>query len=775
MSFSTSDKAVSFELWEQKLEYNKIEFALWQLSESFEIKVKQDTETIINKRTNGVPYKVSYVNGQPVNDICPYSWESLEYVRKTIKETGAVVNGLFAKYGINLTPNWTEINKHWLSSVERLEKTFGDALGKATQAALNNQAYKYQQAYDEELSKDFGLSFGILSSSLVNHLIYAAQSAAKEKKDHERAERVANEAMSNSHVDITVRIFSSVYPIYVDSLEPAMQKLLGEYYAYIVSLFSKELGYNYDDIAERFNLDKSFDILDNGEISKETLISALEKNPNNGVIIGYAIQYGYLDTELCAFGHNSSPMFLNRLKNWAIARLSEIYKAGKLFNKPLINDENRIIINGLKTFYSYKQPRLEKCQDWQDILMGAFTQDVAKHLTEMGEIAVAKSNMLIPAEFDKLAKSGKKFYLDSESKSLFVCLYHELYFNGAYTSASFLDLKAPFTVEDIDNSLKDINEKITARLDEINRQAEERRKQEEARKEAFRIAEIERKEKIKKTTKKLAAIITPIIAVFLVFVILLTTVIIPTNKYNQALTSIENKNYSKAIDLFSELGDYKDSKKQIEKILTDNPVYKFYKANIGDIITLGNYEQDANLQNGKEIIEWKIITIKNNRVLLLSKYCIEYLQYHSEDIAMTWEQSDLRDWLNNNFYNQSFSNNEKSLILEVLNETPDYNDLRFVEGGNNTYDKVFLLSAKEVNQYTTKNERKTVATPYVKQKGIYVRDNDGNSPWCLRSPGAFENYVAYVNWTGDINYAPNFVYHYQGVRPAVWIDISSIN
>ena len=554
MSFRTSDKAVSFELWEQKLEYNKIEFALWQLSESFEIKVKQDTETIINKRTNGVPYKVSYVNGQPVNDICPYSWESLEYVRKTIKDTGAVVNELFAKYNINLTPNWAEINKHWLSNVERLEKTFGDALGKATQAALNNQAYKYQQAYDEELSKDFGLSFGILSSSLVNHLIYAAQSVAKEKKDHERAERVANEAMSNSHVDITVRIFSSVYPIYVDSLEPAMQKLLGEYYAYIVSLFSKELGYNYDDIAERFNLDKSIDILDNGEISKETLISALEKNPNNGVIIGYAIQYGYLDTELCAFGHNSSPMFLNRLKNWAIARLSEIYKAGKLFNKPLINDENRIIIDGLKTFYSYKQPCLEKCQDWQDILMGAFTQDVAKHLTEMGEIAVAKSNMLIPAEFDKLAKSGKKFYLDSESKKLFICLYHELSFDGAYTSVSFLDLKAPFTAEDIDSSLIELNEKIRVHSIELVKKEEiERKEREERQKEAQKQKEI-RDRKV----KKFALIITSIVAVIILFVVLLNSVIIPTSKYNNAIDLMNAGKYEEAIDAFEQMDGYKD-------------------------------------------------------------------------------------------------------------------------------------------------------------------------------------------------------------------------
>lgn len=776
MSFYISDKTVSIELWERKIEYDKIAFALFQLSETFEMRIANDSKIITDNRVNGKPIdNVKRVGTEVTVKPLPWIIDNFAYAQSVLDSTSKCVNSLFNEYGINLNPNWTEINKHWSKRIERLNTAYTNAVSEAVNAQIHNQQVRFQQAYNEELSRDSGLGFGIISNSLVSHLLYAAQSASKEVKDHERALKYANENSGENFADSMLALINVIYPFYMDNIEQNLIKILGEYYAYIVSLFSKELGYIYDDIEKQFNIDDSFSILDNGEISKDTLLSALEKNPNNGVVIGYAIQYGYLDRELCEYGHNSTPMFLRRLKNWAIARLSEIYKAGKLFNKPLINDENRIIINGLMDFYKVKYPKLEKCQDWQDILMGAFAQDVAKHLTDMGEIAVAKSNILIPTEFDKLARSGKKFYLNSESKSLFVCLYHELYFNGAYTSASFLDLKAPFMVEDIDRQIRELNEKLDMRSAEIVRQAEESRKAEEARKEALRKAEIERNEKIKKTAKKLTAIIAPIIAVFLAFIILQTTLIIPESKYKQAINASENKNYSKAIDLFAELGNYKNSKEQVERLLTDKPVYKFYKINIGDIVTLGQYEQDNNLQNGNEKIKWKVLSIEEDRVLLLSEYCIEYLQYHTEDGSITWENSVLRKWLNNSFYKQAFNSAENSIVLEVLNETPDYNDLRFIEGGNDTYDKVFCLSAKEVTQYTQKQDRKAIATAYAKSKGIYVRDNDGHSSWCLRSPGAFENYVAYVNWAGVINYAPSFVYHYQGVRPAIWVDIGDLD
>lgn len=495
----------------------------------------------------------------------------MEYVSKTIEEAGRCANEILTEYGIELNPNWKEINKQWLTEVDRLEKLFGDALGKATQAALNNQAYKYQQAYNEELSKDFGLSFGVLSSSLTAHLLYAAQSAAKERKDHARAERVASEVMQNSHADITAQIFASVYPIYVDSLEPTIQKLLSQYYAYIISIFSKELGCSYDDVIATFNFERSNDfILSKTESVKNNILRALQVDPNNGNVIGYAIRNGILDEELCEYGKNAAPNFGITLKKWAISALSEIHTAGKLFNKPLITDENKGIITGLKTYYKYQCTNLEKCRDWQNIVLSVFTEEASKHLVEWGEISTAIASMLIPEEFDELAKSEKRFYIDNKSKALFVDLYHELNFDGACTSASFLELTPPFSVEDIDNKLNEYNEKLKLRSVELSRQAEQERKEEEARKKAQRQAEIKQQEEkqkqreiMKRKVKKTIIIVSPIVIALVIFLVILNSVIIPNLNYNAAVALLNDGNYEEAISAFEALDGYKDSDDKI--------------------------------------------------------------------------------------------------------------------------------------------------------------------------------------------------------------------
>lgn len=563
---------VYIDIWNKTLRFDKNEYALYQLNSAFEIRISRDTDAILNYRFNGVPYKVSTVNGRQTNDICPYSWESLEYIRKTINEAGLCVNDILASYGIFLTPNWKEINKKWLAEVDRLEKIFGEALGNATQAALNNQVHKYQQAYSEELSKDFGLSFGILSSSLTSHLLYAAQSAAKEQKDHERAEHAAADAIKNSHADITSQIFATVYPIYVDSLEPAMKKLLSEYYAYIIAIFSKELHCSYDDVVEKFEFERSNGaIFHTSDNARANILEALQVFPNNGNVIGYAIKNDVLDDELCEYGKNASESFGLTLKKWAISALREIYKAGKLFNKPLVTNENSAIIEGLKQYYKAQQPNLDQCQDWQDIITTVFLEDISKHLIEFAEIAVAQASILIPEEFDKLAKSGKQFHLSNESKILFVCLYHDLAFEGAYTNASLLDLTVPFSVNDIDSKLLELNEKLNQRLLMLIKQDAEY-------KEAQRQAEIKKKEEkekqqhlTKQRVKKKLLIATPIISITLAFLILLNTIIIPNSKYTDAIKLMEMGDYGKAISIFESIEDYKDSndKIQICKITID--------------------------------------------------------------------------------------------------------------------------------------------------------------------------------------------------------------
>ena len=130
-----------------------------------------------------------------------------------------------------------------------------------------------------------------------------------------------------------------------------------------------------------------------------------------------------------------------------------------------------------------------------------------------------------------------------------------------------------------------------------------------------------------------------------------------------------------------------------------------------DSILFGSYRQGNN--NDIEAIEWLALDYDkvNNRVLLLSKDIIDSRCYQdiSEDefddmfysdnpIKLTWENCSLRNWLNNEFYNTAFNDNEKQRIL-VMNIANNDNIDTGAKSGVNTYDKVFLLSIDEMRKY----------------------------------------------------------------------------
>ena len=544
------------------LEYDRIQYALYQLNSAFELRISEDTDTILNYRLNGVPYKVSTVNGQQTNDICPYSWESLEYVSKTIGEAGRCANEILAEYGIELTPNWKEINKQWFAEVDRLEKLFGDALGKATQAALNNQAYKYQQAYNEELSKDFGLSFGVLSSSLTAHLLYAAQSAAKERKDHARAEKAASEVMQNSHADITSQIFASVYPLYVDSLEPAMQKLLSQYYAYIISIFSKELGYSYEDVATTFDFKKSNGfILGISENAKDDIFNALQADPNNGNVIGYAIKNGVLDNELCTYGKCAHPNFGNILKKWAISVLSEIYNAGKLFNKPLVTNENESIITGLISYYTFVSGIAIASEDWQDIILEIYGEEIDKVEKTFEIFAKVKESN---SEIIRYAQENKKIMISDDEIAKFIVVASTLKHVSSQWYATCMDLDAnqSIAIQEVRDRVSDVNAKIDAEKAILKKKAEERRRREEHQKilEEERKAELKKQEEIRnKKIKKKIKISSIVIAILLVAILIFNIFAMPPIYYNIATTKYKEQKYGEAAILYSKARNYEDA------------------------------------------------------------------------------------------------------------------------------------------------------------------------------------------------------------------------
>ena len=154
-------------------------------------------------------------------------------------------------------------------------------------------------------------------------------------------------------------------------------------------------------------------------------------------------------------------------------------------------------------------------------------------------------------------------------------------------------------------------------------------------------------------------------------------------------------------------------------------------------------------------IRWIVVKKEKNRTLLLSADGIGDRPYNEQHTDVTWETCTLRKWLNGDFYSDAFTEEEKKRILltEVRNEdNPRWN----TSGGNDTEDRVFLLSLREAEEWLTWIER---------------RNGDW---WWLRSPGFLPHDAAHVSDDGIVSDRGDYVlYSYYAVCPALWIDLGS--
>ena len=195
----------------------------------------------------------------------------------------------------------------------------------------------------------------------------------------------------------------------------------------------------------------------------------------------------------------------------------------------------------------------------------------------------------------------------------------------------------------------------------------------------------------------------------------------------------------------------------------------------GQSVFMGSYEQDNNTGNGKESIEWIVLEVSGKRALLLSRYALDAQPYNNSYVGVTWESCSLRYWLNNDFYYSAFNSGERDMIALTNVSNPD-NPVYGTTGGNNTLDKVFLLSIPEVKYYFREGPQlECLATKYTKARGkandYSIKDHNSDIWWWwLRTPGSQTQYGATVNVNGGV---VNIGYHvddsYVGIRPAMWI------
>ena len=210
----------------------------------------------------------------------------------------------------------------------------------------------------------------------------------------------------------------------------------------------------------------------------------------------------------------------------------------------------------------------------------------------------------------------------------------------------------------------------------------------------------------------------------------------------------------------------------------------------GKRLTFGRWHRDT--EKDMEPIEWIVLDRQEDRVLLVSKYAIDCLPYNNYRVGTTWKECSLRKWLNEEFLEKAFSQDEKGLIAMakiVVEKNPAYD----TNPGNDTEDNVFLLSIQEAGKYFENDEKRICKpTEYARKKMIegyklvdetvsdekkkyitfdeFIKRTNNSNTWWLRSPGRYGSLAARVYLGGGVDaFGCRVSYDDVGVRPALWL------
>lgn len=190
-----------------------------------------------------------------------------------------------------------------------------------------------------------------------------------------------------------------------------------------------------------------------------------------------------------------------------------------------------------------------------------------------------------------------------------------------------------------------------------------------------------------------------------------------------------------------------------------------------------------------EPIKWRVLSVNKDGTdaFLMADKVVDLAQYYEDGtVEITWEKSDIRQWLNSKFIDIAFSDEEKELIKDTTVTTAD-NKWSGEPGGNDTVDKIYLPSIEEMLEPTygfssdeeEEETRKVNPSAYVSEGGSPRLDffGFGAEVYWLRSPGMKKGYPVKIGqWgvgkipTGDLQEGDSATYY--GVRPVMHVNLS---
>lgn len=209
-----------------------------------------------------------------------------------------------------------------------------------------------------------------------------------------------------------------------------------------------------------------------------------------------------------------------------------------------------------------------------------------------------------------------------------------------------------------------------------------------------------------------------------------------------------------------------------------NPRTSALEVTTWDCVWFGSYWQEdtngdgtADKNDAKTPIKWRVLSVDGDDAFLLADQNLDCQKYNDTETDVTWETSTIRSWLNgykaemnkdgkdyrdNNFLDDAFSKSEQSAIYTSIVGNPT----AIVDAGNDTLDKVYLLSFREAidtdygfsfDSSCADDNKQVKNSAYAEKQGIALWVPHGNGGWWLRSPGYDNTCATCVDDEGGVS------------------------
>lgn len=216
--------------------------------------------------------------------------------------------------------------------------------------------------------------------------------------------------------------------------------------------------------------------------------------------------------------------------------------------------------------------------------------------------------------------------------------------------------------------------------------------------------------------------------------------------YDAAIAFLDSGKYGPAYYKLKAITGYEQAEKKAAELLAKYPHLRILDAKAGEEISLGSYEQDNVLNNGKEPVQWVVLRNSNGVVFAVSKHILDVKPYNT-------------------------SNSRGSTLLPWLRTL--FHDMAFGDLGEGFISKVGLLTREEIGSYSNYINRKPEWTAYAMAQKPEKHSFSGYSWWLEGdyfnggSSGILMDIViesgSYSNYSSDITSK-------NGVRPTILID-----